>query len=104
MCEGLGAGNPNWDLSIPSLYGLKSSDLLPTGIEFFCHHGNIKLGFQYDHEVSSHFCPISLSLSLSLSLFCCLATERFQGYDWCDEQSPVYMNLGWGVVMELYFN
>ena len=66
MCEGLGAGNPNWDLSISSLYGLKSSNLLPTGIEFFCHHGNIKLGFQNDHEVSSHFCPISLSLSVLL--------------------------------------
>ena len=62
MCEGLGAGNPNWDLSISSLYGLKSSDLLPTEIVFFCHRGNIKLGFEYDHEVLSHFCPISLSL------------------------------------------
>ena len=96
MCERLGAGNPNWDLSISSLYGLKSSDPLPTGIEFFWHHVNIKLGFQYDHEVSSHFCLISLSL--------CVLLLRFQGYDWCDEQSPVYMNLGWGVVMELYFN
>ena len=44
MCEGLGAGNPNWDLSISSLYGLKSSDLLPTEIVFFVTMATVNLG------------------------------------------------------------